>query len=162
VNDNTRRQWERYCDDHPDLNVWECTVLYWLVHMHSAREGFTRPGHRLLVQKTHMSNDGVTSALRSLAARGAIELKEPAVGRLAALWTIPWLLNLAPRQQGARQGARQGATQGTSSSPTEKKGAPAIRAARERHPSFADQFQAKPRPEIAAYDDCAPDQFLIR
>jgi hypothetical protein len=134
VNENTRHQWERYCDAHPELDAHDCLALYWLVHMHSAREGFTRPGVRLLGAKTHLSKDGVTAVLRRLQLHGSIELKEPAAGRLAALWTIPWLLNVAPRIQGANQGANQGASK-------------ALRALGARHPS---QRPLEPllRPEI--------------
>jgi hypothetical protein len=105
VNGNTRGQWERYCAEHPELTGVEVAVLYWLVHMHGAAEGITRPGERRLAKVTHFANTTVGRAMQTLTAKGAIRLvmSYPKGGRKADEYAIPWLRNL-PAGQTAQNG----------------------------------------------------------
>lgn len=107
VNENTRRQYERYVVDRPWLTTFERMVLYWLVHDHCAAEGVARPGLQRLETVTGAEHRTITKALRTMLERGDIVLKHrwPNVTRKADEYALPWLEN-KPARPPAREISR--------------------------------------------------------
>jgi hypothetical protein len=121
MNDNTLMQWDAYCIKH-DLGPVARMVLKGLVKHHSAAEGFTRPGERLLVKESGAANNTVARVLKRLVEDRHIKLIKqfPKPARMADAYAIPWLHN-APANAGTGAPANAGtgapANAGTKRSP---------------------------------------------